>query len=147
MQHGHYITLTQNGELFCNLILIYKVIVPRKCLIHLTMLAVILDDRYFILLHCVNVRIGTLTCWTIPGRDPPSLVRPQPTAIPVLPVNHQFNISIHCNKNQLIHLQDRHCLLVDRPVLWFLKMLQAFLILATQYHDCMYSNQNFYVEL
>lgn len=62
-----------------------------KCFrkVSLTIFAVILDDRYFILLHCANVRMGTLTCCTIPGKAPPSDVRPQPTAIPVLPVQHQ----------------------------------------------------------
>lgn len=64
----------------------------------LTMLAVILDDRYFIFLHCANVRIGTLTCCTMPGNAPPSDVRPQPTATPVLPVNQHTDIFIEFNK-------------------------------------------------
>lgn len=83
----------------------------------LTMFAVILDDRYFIFLHCANVRIGTLTCCTMPGNAPPSDVRPQPTAIPVLPVNHHIDTFIEFNKNEInSHLPDHRCRLADRPV-------------------------------
>lgn len=49
------------------------------------MFDVILDERYFMLRHCDNVKMGTRTCWTIPGNAPPSEVRPHPTAIPVFP--------------------------------------------------------------
>jgi hypothetical protein len=51
----------------------------------LTIFGVILDDRYFIPLHCSSVKTGTFTCCRIPGSDPPSDVLPQPTTVPTFP--------------------------------------------------------------
>lgn len=51
----------------------------------LTIFGVMRDDRYFMFRHWLSDNIGTRTCCTIAGRDPPSDVRPQPTAMPVLP--------------------------------------------------------------
>lgn len=50
-----------------------------------TIFGVIRDDRYFMLRHWVNDKIGTSTCCTTLGKAPCSDVLPQPTAMPVFP--------------------------------------------------------------
>lgn len=42
-----------------------------------TIFGVIRDDRYFMLRHWLNVRIGTSTCCTTLGNAPPSVVLPR----------------------------------------------------------------------
>lgn len=67
------------------------------------MFCVILDARYFILLHWSSVRMGTWTCCTMPGRVPPSEVRPQPTAVPMRPCGSLLSFGKHTGLMVLVN--------------------------------------------